>query len=280
MATDSAMPSAARFAEIERELWTAFPFPGFPDSMRASRTLAQIISRYLRPGASLLDFGAGHCLRSAYMAKLGFRVAACDDLGDAWHAEGNNRDRIRDFARAMQVDFTQIAGATLPYTAGQFDMAMLIDVVEHLHDSPLEPLSAILELVKPGGYLLITVPNAANLRKRLSLIFGRTNYPPFEQFFWHPAPFRGHVREYVRKDLQQLARFLAMEIVSLRDIHIIAYARMQHALVRGLYLSLLKIVPVRGIADSLLLLARKPERWSRSEVEARRPQQPDMKYGM
>lgn len=47
---------------------------------------------------------------------------------------------------------------TLPKLAGErFDAALLISVLEHLPD-PLHVLSAVLDLLKPGGVLLINVP--------------------------------------------------------------------------------------------------------------------------
>ena len=83
---------------------------------------------------------------------------------------------------------------------------MLNDVIEHLHNSPRSILLALLEALKDEGVLLITVPNAGNIRKRLDLLRGKTNLPPFSQYYWHPDPWRGHVREYVHGDLEQLAQ--------------------------------------------------------------------------
>jgi len=50
---------------------------------------------------------------------------------------------------------------SVPTEAESYDLVMLNDVIEHLHDSPRELLNDLIILIKPGGYLLITVPNLA-----------------------------------------------------------------------------------------------------------------------
>jgi hypothetical protein len=64
-----------------------------------------------------------------------------------------------------------------------------------------------MRVLKAGGTMLIEVPNAANARKRLALLCGRTNYEPYNTFYYN-VPFVGHVREYTIGDLRQLARNL------------------------------------------------------------------------
>jgi hypothetical protein len=49
-----------------------------------------------------------------------------------------------------------------------------------------------------------------NLRKRLSVPLGRSNWSHFEDWF-HADPFRGHVREPVLADLVRLVRELGFE---------------------------------------------------------------------
>jgi len=59
------------------------------------------------------------------------------------------------------------------------------------------------------GRVFFEVPNAANLLKRLRLLTGRTNYPPFSSF-WDSDVYLGHVREYSVADLLSLARYLRL----------------------------------------------------------------------
>jgi len=98
-------------------------------------------------------------------------------------------------------------------------MVMCHDVLEHLHDSPRELLNDLAELIKPTGLLFITVPNAVNIRKRISVLVGNTNHPRFDTYYWYPGPWRGHVREYVRKDLELLCQYLGFTIEQLNGCH-------------------------------------------------------------
>ena len=58
----------------------------------------------------------------------------------------------------------------------------------------------LMQRVKPGGYLYVTVPKLVDIRKRIAAVFGKTNLGPFELYYWAPIPFRGHIREFTRDD--------------------------------------------------------------------------------
>jgi hypothetical protein len=65
-------------------------------------------------------------------------------------------------------------------------------------------------VLKPGGALLISGPNAVNLRKRITVPLGRSNWSHFEDWFY-PEEFRGHVREPVLADLVRIVRELGFQ---------------------------------------------------------------------
>jgi 2-polyprenyl-3-methyl-5-hydroxy-6-metoxy-1,4-benzoquinol methylase len=218
--------------------------------------VAETVGRYLPPGSRILDFGAGRCLKAAVLTALGYECVAFDDLGDYWHAVEENRERIREFAREVGVEFVS-EEAALESLDRPFDMVMLHDVLEHLHDSPRELLAGLLEPVRDGGLLFVTVPNPVNLRKRVGVLHGRTNLPPFAEYYWYPGPWRGHVREYTGDDLAQLARFLALEIEELRSCHHMLAKLPRPA--RPAYRALSTLAP--GLRDTWLLVARKPHDW-------------------
>ena len=79
--------------------------------------------------------------------------------------------------------------------------------VTGIGDPPMVIWGSVKNIIKPNGFLIIDVPNAANLRKRIDLLFGRTNYPPFEAYYRSSNPYRGHIREYVYGDLEKLGEF-------------------------------------------------------------------------
>jgi SAM-dependent methyltransferase len=238
-----------------------FPFEGYmtygSENKGAYATVAKTVTKYLKPGSRILDFGCGPCDKTAIVQALGFQCAAYDDLQDDWHRLPGNLEKIRRFATECGIDFRLSDGSSLPFLADEFDMVMMHDVLEHLHNSPRDLVNDLLGLVKPGGLLFVTVPNAVNVRKRISVLFGRTNLPRFESFYWYPGAWRGHVREYVRNDLVLLAEYLGLDVLELRSCdHMLE--KLPKAILPA-YALITRVFP--GWKDSWLLLAKKPAGW-------------------
>lgn len=240
-----------------------FPFPGYCDlAGDAYRNIASTVRKYLPAGSKVLDFGCGPCDKTAVVQLCGYACSACDDLQDDWHRQESNDEKIIAYTKQIGIDFQRLTGTNsgLPFQREQFDMVMLHDVLEHLHDSPKDLLNDLIELIKPNGYLFITVPNAVNIRKRIDVLRGRTNLPQFSGYYWYPGPWRGHIREYTRDDLEQLSSFLGLDVVELHGCHHMLH-KLQRvpAFARSLYLGLTAMFD--DWRDSWLLVARKPESW-------------------
>lgn len=234
-----------------------FPFDGYVEHGRdATRVVCEVVNTVLYPPARILDFGAGPCDKTAALSMLGYECVALDDLSDPWHLEGDSRERIVSFARTTGVQLHVSSSLAVVAEQSPFDMVMSHAVLEHLHDSPRELCESLLRLVRPGGYVFFTVPNAVNIRKRLDVVRGRTNYPPYRGYFLSEGPWRGHVREYTRGDLTALAELLDIEIVELRSFHGML-DRMPRRLtpLLGAYKMLTAVAP--GLRDTWLLLARR-----------------------
>ncbi len=239
-----------------------FPFKDYISSKinykRVYLNIANGVLRYLPPGSRILDFGCGPCDKTAILQFLGFHCSAYDDLQDDWHKISGNREKILSFANKCGIDFKQVDKGILPFEKNSFDMIMLFDVIEHLHDSPRDLLNDLLELAKPNGLIFMTVPNAVNIRKRIDVFFGKTNLPRFEGYYWYPGPWRGHIREYVQNDLIQLAEYLNLEILELRGcdhmLHKIpGYIHPAYFIVTNIF---------HGWKDSWFFVARKRPGWS------------------
>jgi SAM-dependent methyltransferase len=248
--------------EAIRLVTEAFPFEGYIPAeetlRRAYSNVGTVVLKYLSPGSTILDFGCGPCDKTAVLQFLGFRCSALDDLQDPWHRIPGNQEKIMGFAKNCGIDFRLAGGESLPFDKASFDMIMLHDVLEHLHDSPRDLLNDLLELVKPRGFLFVTVPNAVNIRKRISVLVGRTNLPGFDGYYWHAGQWRGHVREYVRDDLVKLCEYLNLEVLEVRGCdHML---RKLPRSVRRPYLAVTSVF--QGWKDSWTLMARKREPWS------------------
>jgi len=94
------------------------------------------------------------------------------------------------------------ASAGLPFRDHSFDLMHAGEVLEHLFD-PLALLRELHRVTRPGGRLIGTVPNVANLADRLRLLLGRAP----AVIGPHPdAPAGDHIRVFTTRRLGQLAR--------------------------------------------------------------------------
>lgn len=269
--------STMNIEDCKQRVKQKFPFPECIDNTlcRSENDIANTINKYLNPGSKILDFGSGSCEKTAIIQCLGYECTAFDDLLDGWHRENGNVKKIINFANEFNIDFKLAEDGYLPFRKEYFDMVMSHHVLEHFHDSPKDVLNDLCELLKPNGLLFITVPNAANIRKRIDLLRGRTNLPDYEGYYWLPSPWRGHVREYVKKDLCLLARYLGFKILELHGCH--------HMLgrvpseIQPIYLILTKIF--RGLRDSWMLVARKPGELDTSANAFKREHEQDYEKG-
>ena len=243
-----------------------FPFEGYltPDNVACGSYLniADTALRYLQNGDSILDFGCGSCDKTAVLQLLGFQCSGYDDLQDDWHQIPGNREKMLSFTNQCGINFKLADSGELPFEKNTFDMFMAHDILEHLHDSPRDLLNDMLELVKPEGLLFVTVPNSVNIRKRIRVLFGETNLPDFEYYYWYPGPWRGHIREYVRNDLVKLAEYLNLEVLEVRGCdHMLQKLPIS---LRPAYLLITKFFP--GWKDSWMLVARKRQGWSQKKA--------------
>jgi SAM-dependent methyltransferase len=103
----------------------------------------------------MLEFG---CAAGAYMCRL---------ARDGWVVEGiEYSDDVA--ARARSLGFSVYAGSleSAPDPPEKYDMVVGWMVLEHLHD-PILALRKLRSWTRPGGWLVVSVPNAGALEFRM-----------------------------------------------------------------------------------------------------------------
>lgn len=128
-------------------------------------------------------------------------------------------------ARDMGLDARVIADAAeLPFRDGDFDVAICIEVFEHLF-APHAAAAEIRRVLRPGGVLVASVPNVVYWRRRVDLVLGRWN--PLGDDLSVEQPWRDpHIRFFKPATFASMLRdagFSRMTMVShggavLRDI--------------------------------------------------------------
>jgi SAM-dependent methyltransferase len=120
------------------------------------RSRIRAIERLLDGTGSVLDVGCGPGVLLNQMRERGWQVRGTERSAAAAQQA---RDTFHLDVRAQGVDDLVAEGAT-------FDAVVLWHVAEHLH-TPAEIVRGIARLLKPGGMLLIAVPNFASPEARV-----------------------------------------------------------------------------------------------------------------
>lgn len=113
--------------------------------------------------------------------------------------------------------------APLPFAPASFDVVVCADILEHLAD-PAATLSSIVPLCRPGGAVVVSVPNVAYWQARLRLLRGVWRYEPSGLFD------DGHLRFLTWDTLHELVAGCGLGIERTRPARLPAVA--PHALAR------------------------------------------------
>lgn len=171
----------------------------------------QLVVDRLGTDVDLCDLGAGNGFFAAACAQLGMRATVVDDYQD--NAVDHSPVWRTLESLGVSVQRADIMASLPDFAPHSLDAVTLFDVLEHLHASPRGLLHRMREALRPGGLFVIAVPNAVNLRKRVAVALGRSNWSHFAEWYDKPV-FRSHVREPVVADLLAIARDLALTDVA------------------------------------------------------------------
>jgi 2-polyprenyl-3-methyl-5-hydroxy-6-metoxy-1,4-benzoquinol methylase len=126
-----------------------------------------VILSYLSEGRGqrLLDVGAAQGDFAQLLEKRQYEVTAIEgDPGLAAIAETK-------CTRVIKADLDQ----PIADFGGPFDVILYADVLEHLRN-PLKVLTEVNQQLKPGGLVIVSVPNSAHLWVRMQMCLGRFEY--------------------------------------------------------------------------------------------------------
>ena len=171
-------------------------------------------------GGVLLDLGAGMSWLGPMASQLGLKVALVDDFGGGGGIDIADRSpslRLLNVFReklGVQIVEQDLLDQPLPFPDESVDAVTCFHSLEHWHQSPKRLFKEIRRVLHNGGYLFIATPNAVNLRKRFSVLFGRTNLCQLEEWYDSDLGFRGHVREPVVADLKNLVLWNRFRLIA------------------------------------------------------------------
>src|SRR6266576_6699367 len=115
------------------------------------------------PRGALLDVPAGEGALATRLIDVGFDVRCCDLYPEIFRLDG--------------VDVHQgNLDAELPFGDRSFDYVTCLEGLEHI-ENPQQAMREFARVLKPGGQLIVSVPNILNIEERLKwLLYGYTSH--------------------------------------------------------------------------------------------------------
>lgn len=247
---------AARLREVAKDYPHELTDGQLVDVPRIAFNISLVVDR-TGSHVRICDLGGGIGMFSLGCAAVGMKSVLVDDFRD----DVNNRfSSVPDTLHkkyGVEVISTDVIASPPQFASGSLDVVTSFDSLEHWHHSPKRLLKRALEWLKPGGLLVIGVPNCVNLRKRITVPFGRGKWSRMEDWY-EVEQFRGHVREPDTDDLRYIARDLGLQGVEIIGRNWLGYVA-RSRLVRAI--TPLVDVPLRrfpSLCADIYLVGRKP----------------------
>jgi len=114
----------------------------------------------------------------------------------------------------VDVRVANIERDPFPFDDDSFDVVLCMEVLEHLGYSPSHMLAESHRVLRPGGRLLITVPNLINIKRTVSMLLNRTSEVPYSGY----GIYGRHQREFAPSEvaaLLEVCNFDVLELVTL-----------------------------------------------------------------
>ena len=158
------------------------------DEERQRFHLHLISTQCRRESLKILDVGGHVGPFGPWAAMHGHQVTVLDDFGDDKNARTQNAvlnpeytTIISDVHSVLGVQTIKhdLGDGKLPLGGKQFDVLTCFQVIEHLHGGVRSLMHEFTRVLKPGGLVVISGPNAVNLRKRITVACGVNNFSRF-----------------------------------------------------------------------------------------------------
>ena len=191
----------------------------------------ELISNYLVPGGSHLDYGAGSGHVLQLLLDRGLNAAGFDPSPD--------RQALLLAKIGQHKNFLGVKGID---SAEQFDVVLLMEVVEHVLDEDFDAvLERVATFVKSGGYLIASTPNNEKLETS-------SVYCPVSEIFFHPWQ---HVRSFTPAKLSDCfrKRGFSAEFVALADFS--SDADLVESYKKSVAVESLKASSLKQLSDSI-----------------------------
>lgn len=170
-------------------------------------------------GLKVLELGANPYLFTLLMKKFyDFEIYMANFFNSNIYYEDITSGTQRIWSNMFGEDYSleymnfNIELSSYPYQDNTFDMILFCEILEHLIINPLQVFPKLRRIIRPGGLLILTTPNAVRLSNVAHLIEG-SNF--FDRYHPEFGVYGRHNREFTCEELQVLLQNNGFEMVHL-----------------------------------------------------------------
>jgi SAM-dependent methyltransferase len=214
------------------------------------------------PDSHLLELGASPFFNTVCIERVWPGKTTLTNYGTPAGTRGSQRLVATDGSgdRVVEYDLFDIETDEFPYPDASFDVVVFSELIEHLSMNPVWALSEIHRVLKPGGHVIITTPNALSL-ERLSFFLRGTSHDD-DRYAPHLGAGARHNREYRPWELEELlmSTGFTLETLAVRDLVEWPFSQ---RLVRAVQKNLLRLWSRHPHGTHIFLRARRGDafRW-------------------
>jgi glycosyltransferase involved in cell wall biosynthesis len=172
------------------------------------------------PSASVLEMGCTLHITPALCEVLGYSEIRGCALGPTGESCEHLVERAGNPPFACTLDYFDVERDPFPYPADRFDTVLCCEILEHLQSDPMQMIREVHRILKPGGILVLSTPNAASFAALAAVLhrdhpgFYTTYQRPGANAWLHPR----HAREYAPGEIQRLLEESGFAIETLETV--------------------------------------------------------------
>jgi SAM-dependent methyltransferase len=159
----------------------------------------------------------------------------------------------KKYNETYDIDFKHfnVEKEKFPYRDKSFDLVLFCEIIEHLTVDPVHTLVQINRLLRDGGCMIITTPNALRYENIAKLVMGKNIHDHYSGY----GAYGRHNREYTPEELRLLVESMGFSVVTL-------YTKVTGSIkIEGLSIKrvrrLIQLCTTRNRGSNIFLLARK-----------------------
>jgi SAM-dependent methyltransferase len=170
------------------------------------------VRQILELGAMPYYFTAlvNHCFSGVQVTGVNVRAGIWEDSAKAGPSlesvtlkhGANRQDNI-------PIQVFNIETTRFPFPDSTFDWVLCMEIIEHLAYSPTNMLAEAHRVLKPGGRILLSTPNAIDLRKTVNMLINRSSAFPYSGY----GIYGRHNREFTLEELRSLTAACGFRVV-------------------------------------------------------------------